>query len=155
MSHHKIEYDCQCESCKSTGLYVGIAEREGFAVVCYHCRGTGKKHAIIEYDDFNGKGKRENVTRVLQVNPGIVAGVNPAKGATLESFGGMPYQDWLDGKPFPPLSEMRQFTCPAWWYQSANYKKKPSWHQCMIGGTFHSCEHFATKEKCWERFDKQ
>lgn len=155
MSHHKIEYDCQCKACKGTGLYVGLAEHDGFAVVCHRCDGTGKRHEIIEYDDFDGKEKRKGVIKVLETNPGIVAGVNPEQGFTLENFGGMPYEDWLKGKPFPARSEMRQFTCPAWWYQSADYEKKPDWDWCRACGSFSGCKHFATKEKCWERFDKE
>ena len=58
--------------------------------------------------------------------------------------------------PFPSGSEMRQFTCPAWWYQAADYEKKPQWDCCGIGGgLFWDCEHFAAKRECWERWDKE
>ncbi|MBU1067070.1 hypothetical protein KKE60_04755 [Patescibacteria group bacterium] len=155
MSHHKIEYDCKCKPCKGTGLYIGIVERDGFAVVCHHCAGTGKRHEVLEYDDFEGKEKRDNVIRVLEINPGICAGVNPEKGFTMESYGGMPYEDWLKGEPFPLGSEMRLFACPAWWYQSADYGKKPRWDWCRGLGAFYNCDHFPTKEECWERFDRE
>ena len=49
---HVIEFDEKCKSCKGTGLYVGLAERDGAAVVCHTCKGTGKHHVRIEYDDF-------------------------------------------------------------------------------------------------------
>jgi len=92
---------------------------------------------------------------VLKANPGIGVGVLAERGLTLESFGGMPYKDWLNGKPFPAGSEMRDYTCPAWFYQSADYDRKPGWDWCTISGTFSGCSHFSTKEKCWERFDKE
>lgn len=30
----------ECQACKGTGLYKGMAERDGAAVVCSHCHGT-------------------------------------------------------------------------------------------------------------------
>ena len=152
---HKIEFDCECESCHGSGIYCGIAEGGGFGVVCHTCDGTGQVHRVIIYSDFEGKNILLDVKRVLQTNPGIGLGESEERGLTLESFGGMPYQEWLEGQPFPPKSEMRQFTCPAWWYQSANYNRKPAWDWCRPRGAFSSCDHFKEKEKCWERFDEE
>jgi hypothetical protein len=67
----------------------------------------------------------------------------------------MSYEAWLDGKPFPSKSEMRQFTCPCWWYQTADYKKKPAWDECLYVGMFSQCSHFANKQSCWERWDRE
>lgn len=150
---HTIEFDCQCESCKGTGIYKGMGERDGFAVVCHSCKGKGEVHRVIKYKDFTKKVIRKDVIQVLEVNPGICAGTG--NGFTINSFGGISYADWLKGKPFPPKSEMRQFTCPAWWYQSANYELKPGWDECIIGGSFSSCKSFKNKEVCWERFDRE
>jgi len=162
MSHHIIEYDCQCDECKGTGLYVGFAEKNGFAVVCHSCKGTGKTHKKIEYDDFDGRKDREGIKRVLQTNPGIGIGLGQMnqKDSTfpsftgIESFGGLNYEDWKAGKKFVKGTEMREFTCPAWWYQGADYDKKPSWKECGYG-CFSGCENFKHKDKCWERFDKE
>ena len=154
MSEHKIEFDAQCESCKATGLYVGVCERDGMAVVCHSCKGTGKVHRVITYSDFEGRQQREDVKRVLQVNCGIVAGENKAKQITIEQFGGMTYNDWLAGGRFQLGMEMREFTCPAWFYQSADYKKKPDWDECGFG-SFSACASFPTKDRCWERFDAE
>lgn len=162
MSKHVIEYDCECESCKATGLYIGFAEKNGSAVVCNNCEGTGKKHTKISYDDFEKRRTRKNVERVFQANPGIGIGTRKGPEETAEhgplaltDFGGMPYKDWLAGKPFPKNSEMRRFTCPAWWCQCADYKHKPEWKECAWGGSFSDCKHFGSKEQCWERFDEQ
>lgn len=154
MAHNIIEYDCICTSCEGTGLYKGFGERDGFAVVCYRCKGTGKRHEKIEYDDPLKKRKtRTDIIRVLQANPGIGVGISKERGLTLESFGGMPYIDWQKGLSFPLKSEMRNYTCPAWWYQSADYDKKPDWDECMLGGMFSHCDHFGNKHLCWAKFD--
>ncbi|MCK9369900.1 hypothetical protein M0R04_08350 [Candidatus Dojkabacteria bacterium] len=157
MAHHKIELDYECTECKGTGLYVGLAERDGFAVVCYKCKGTGKAHFTFEYDDFKERKERTNILQVLEVNPGIVAGIGKDKQYNQQSFGGMPYHIWKELSEFPQGSEMRQFTCPAWWYQIANYDKKPDWIECQntIGSTFSHCSFFNRKDKCWQRFDKE
>ena len=51
----------------------------------------------------------------------------------------------------------RIITCPAWWYQVADYEKKPQWGECLLGTgwRFDECEHFANKAECWDRWDKE
>lgn len=143
----KIELNEKCKSCDGTGLYKGMAERDGFAVVCHQCEGTGKYHFIHNYEEFEGRQERSNVHTVVQTNPGIVLGGN-------HNFGGMPYKNWLDGKEFEEGMEMREYVCPCWWYQSADYKKKPEWKECGFGA-FSACKHFDNKAACWERWDKE
>ena len=163
MSHHVIEYDCQCKECEGTGLYVGMAEKDGFAVVCSRCKGTGKVHEKIEYDDFNGRKEKTGIKRVLLTNPGIGVGVGEMKKsgkkypyfAGEESFGGLSYEDWKSGKPFGKGTEMRDFTCPAWWYQGADYSKKPDWDECVGCGAFRDCVNFNRKKACWAKFDRE
>ncbi len=150
MIENELHYDCQCESCKGTGLYIGWAERDGFAVVCHSCQGTGRRDIIIKFTPFTGRVKPSNVVRVLQVNPGIIVGCG---GHKREEFGGMDFQEWWGGKPFPPGSEMRNFTCPAWWYQSVAYDKKPDWKECISSGLFSLCRYFKAKAQCWERWE--
>lgn len=152
MAKHKLEYDEVCKSCDGTGLYIGFAENDGAAVVCNNCKGTGCHHVKIEYEDFGQKLLHATAIRVFEANPGI--GIGSGDGYCLEDFGGMSYEDWINGNPFPAKSEMRKYTCPSWWYQSAYYKKKPNWDECEIKGAFRSCRHFNNKHKCWERFDK-
>lgn len=146
----KIEVVEQCSACKGTGLYKGMAERDGYAVVCHRCDGTGKYHFVHEYEEFTGRKKLDNVSTVVQYNPGIVLG----KRDDLE-FGGMDYEYWLKTGVFPPKSEMRYFVCPAWWYQTADYKLKPEWDKCIGCGSFRNCKHFDQKNKCWDRWDEE
>lgn len=149
MAKHKWIQEAECDSCKGTGLYKGMGEHGGMAVVCHTCKGTGKMTIEITWSDFEGKKKRKDVTKVLQINPGIGTSDKPGY-----NFGGIPYADWFAGKPFPKGSEMREYTCPSWWFQSADYDKKPDWDECLYCGTFSDCNSFKTKSKCWERYDK-
>jgi hypothetical protein len=153
MSEHTKTVQAECDGCGGTGLYVGLGERDGFAVQCHRCSGTGERTLTFGWRDFEGRKARPGVLRVLQTNPGIVAGLGNAH--TPEDFGGMPYTEWRDGRPFPPGSEMRAFTCPAWWYQSADYARKPDWPECGFGGRFSDCRHFPDKAGCWSRWDRE
>ena len=151
--HHVIEYDQKCESCQGAGIYVGLAEREGAAVVCRTCEGTGCHHTKIEYDDFTGRVMREGVKRVYEVNPGICIG--EGNGHKLSDFGGENYEDWLADGSLAVGTENRRYTCPCWWYQSADYTKKPKWKECLGCGIFSRCEHFKHKDECWARWDAE
>jgi len=157
MPHHVIEFDQKCKSCKGTGLYIGYAEKDGAAVVCCDCRGTGCRHTKIEYDDFEERIARDDVERVYEINPGIGIGKGKASGEyKLSDFGGISYEVWVKGhRKFGPGTENRRFTCPAWWYQTADYEKKPDWADCVGFGSFSGCDHFANKEDCWDRWDKE
>lgn len=154
---HIIELDQKCKSCNGTGLYVGMAERDGASVVCHTCKGTGCQHFKHEYEDFDGRADRDDVDHVIQTNVGVVVGKGKGNEFKLSDFGGMPYKDWLAGKPFVAGMEMRRFTCPCWWYQSADYKKKPDWKECLdaLGYSFSRCPHYKTKDQCWERWDRE
>lgn len=143
----KIEFDEQCPECKGTGIYVGMAEHNGYGVVCRHCEGTGKYHFVHNYENFEGLKQIDGVRIVLQSNPGICVGGDL-------DFGGMSYTNWYNGKQFEKGSEMRKFTCPAWWFQSTDYDKKPKWDECGWG-MFSNCKHFADKDQCWARYDRE
>jgi len=148
-----IEVDEECQSCTGTGLYVGMAERDGFAVVCSKCKGTGKFHFVHEYEEFVRKGERHNIKRVVQTNPGIMLG------GTYD-FGGMPYKEWLQDLPFPEKSEMRNYICPRWWNQCMDKCIEINWKNVcgdlnLWGRSFSECKNFNTKNKCWKKFDKE
>ena len=151
----KIEVEAECKSCKGTGLYVGMYERNGAAIVCHICKGTGRQKITVEYEPFHQRKHRKGIIRVLQHNPGIGVGVNQGEAIRLIDFGGISYAHWEAGTEFPNGSEMRRFTCPTWWYQSVDYSKKPDWNECGLGGMFSACEHFAAKDKCWKRWDAE
>ena len=65
-----VEVDVECSACRGTGLYVGMCENDGAAVVCVKCNGTGKVHMSLT--PFTGRRKRDGVTRVFETNPGFI-----------------------------------------------------------------------------------
>ncbi len=147
-----FEVNEQCPACKGTGLYVGMAERDGAAVVCDTCEGTGCNTYRHEYVPFTGRQPREGIVRVFAANPGIR--ISDCHGLSLLAFGGVPFDDWDASKPFPAQCEMRNYTCPAWWYQCDPAHEKPEWYTCTYGA-FPSCTHFSYKHACWVRFDEE
>lgn len=152
-----IEYEAECSNCNSTGLYQGFAEQEGFAIVCRTCKGTGCRSVKVEYTPFRNRRDIQNINRVLESNPGIGVGIDKERDLTIESFGGITYKEWAGGLGFPRGTEMRNYTCPCWWYQHTDHTKKPNWDECnkSLGRSFSNCPSFENKEKCWERFDKE
>ena len=157
-AHHKIEIDEECQTCGGTGLYSGMAETKNCAVVCHICKGTGCNHFVHEYDDFNSRKVNPEIEYVYQANPGIKIGREYRY--LFKDFGGMPFKDWDAGKPFVVGMENRRFTCPAWWYQSVDYKLKPNWddseRKCIsTGASFSGCDFFIHKAGCWEKFDHE
>jgi len=155
--------DRVCESCQGSGLYVGFAERRGGAVVCSSCKGEGHYEETFRWTEWKEGQKRvvkRDIKRVFATNPGIGIGEGELESTgqilKLEDFGGVDYKEWQKSgkKAFVKGTEMRKFTCPAWWWQSANYDKKPDWKECCGFGSFSNCKHFCKKEKCWERYDK-
>jgi DnaJ-class molecular chaperone len=64
----KIEYDRQCKSCGGTGVYCGLAERDGAGVICYSCNGNGKQHIVDVYTVFEGKKKKTRIKRVYEIS---------------------------------------------------------------------------------------
>jgi hypothetical protein len=149
-----IKLNVKCPECKGTGLYTGMGEREGSAVLCSNCEATGCLKYEYKYEDFISRENPPiNIKRVYKVNPGICIG--EGNGHKLEDFGGMPIKEWLAGLPFPKNSEDRTHTCPAWYYQCADYKLKPHWNECILCGAFSDCKNFVHKETCWNKFDKE
>ena len=148
MAKHIWKQWIKCKACNGTGIYIGMGERDGAGIVCHDCGGMGREKIVVEWEDFEGREFRGDVKRVYQSNPGICVDASP-------EFGGMSYEDWLMDKPFPPSSENRKYVCPAWWYQGVNYKLKPHWDECIVGGAFSACPNFAEKERCWGRWDKE
>ena len=147
-----IEFDEKCQGCNGTGLYVGFAERDGAAVVCNTCEGTGCFKFKHEYEEFTEREDLTGIKRVYQTNPGIYLGEREEY--KLEDFGGLPFIAWKNGEPFTAGTENRKFTCPAWWYQSVNYGLKPNWKECIGIGPFSKCDNFQHKEKCWKKWDR-
>jgi len=159
--HHIVEFIQECVKCGGTGLLETSGERNGAAVVCNICKGSGGQNVRIEYDEFQGKKENKKAKWVYERNPGVVVGEGTDREGNkhkFSDFGGMSYSNWLSGISFSPGMENRKFTCPAWWYEygaDGLLSGKPNWRECLSTGTFSNCPHFVTKDKCWERWDKE
>jgi DnaJ-class molecular chaperone len=69
-----IDLDIVCQSCQGTGLYVGMAERDGAAVVCSTCEGTGRYAYHFEYKPFTERAKPPRKIKSVHVARGYVIG---------------------------------------------------------------------------------
>ncbi len=79
----------ECSSCSGSGLYRGMAEPRGVAVVCLTCKGTGC--AELRYKPFVKRRERTDVDEVrLSRGPTILS-----CGPTGEAI---PYREWLNGR---------------------------------------------------------
>lgn len=138
-----------CGDCGGTGLYVGMGERDGAAVVCWKCSGTGC--AEIKYTPFQVRASRDDVRRVFKRTNGICIG--EGGDLCLADFGGMPYDDWAAGEPFPDGSEDRAHVCPAWWdrCEAADRGIKCPTH---AGQRYSDCSSFIRKAECWNKWDR-
>lgn len=56
-----------CSSCSATGLYSGMCEGPGKAVICLTCGGTGCEE--IEYKPYEGR-KRKRGIQIIQRSQG-------------------------------------------------------------------------------------
>ena len=120
-------------------------------IVCRSCKGSGCEPFSLEYEPFwSRRSPPDGVCHVYAANPGIVCAPSVVPG-------GVPLAVWerrrLDARK--PGAEMREHTCPAWWYQTADYEKKPDWDECALGRRFSDCTHFARKAACWDRWDAE
>ena len=69
----------ECSSCNGTGLYRGFAEREGVAVVCVVCNGTGCTK--LRYKPFVKRHGRRDVKYVHRSKGMFIGtGVGPSGG---------------------------------------------------------------------------
>lgn len=57
----------ECASCGGTGLYSGMCEGEGHAVICLTCAGTGCDE--IDYKPYNGRKKKRGI-KTIQASRG-------------------------------------------------------------------------------------
>jgi hypothetical protein len=157
----KIELSVECPSCSGTGLYQGLAEGYGIAVVCHRCQGTGEYKYSYSYNDFTGRKKLDNVERVFK------KGTQYKIGLGVVDFGGevgeidmdkegVSYQEFLDG--ILP-NHIKQLECPMMADQGACHNIKGFTGKCndLNGGWIGyipSCKHQNRKNECWDRFSK-
>lgn len=80
----------ECSSCGCTGLYSGLSEPKGTAVICCECGGTGCKE--IKFILFNKRKGRRGIQTIRRSRGSFIAtGVGP----TGESI---TYQEFKQGR---------------------------------------------------------
>ena len=155
------ELDIQCKSCSGTGLYVGMAEKDGCAVVCTTCKGRGGH--ILTYTPYTGRKLRADIMRVFKRGCGYVQSCNDVltKDGVLIKFseGGATYKDWLEGVPLKPVKELY---CPYMWEgQDMQCSDHPEHDMYMarcrdglrIGEDINKCKHYSDKKQCWDMYE--
>ena len=145
--------EIECPSCKGTGLYVGMCEREGSAVVCTTCGGKG--YTTYSYNEFTGKKVKEGVKRVFKKTCGYVHGAEDyttPEGKVIHfSQYGCTYEEWLNGKEPKPMEELY---CP-YVYYNKGIGSEPL-EKCRGNlsewGMITKCKLYFDKENCWKEF---
>ena len=85
---NKVE--AECSACGGTGLYSGMCEGKGVAVICRICDGSGCE--IIEYKPFTRRRGRRDIKKVrLSRGLSIITGCGPLGGS-------ISYKEFLAGK---------------------------------------------------------
>jgi hypothetical protein len=144
-----------CKACKGTGLYQGMAEKDGAFVVCYNCKGTGCQ--IITYTPFVKRESQPKCKRVYKSSCGYVISDEDimVDGEVLPfSRYGCSYEEWLEGKE---PTELTFLACPMLADQGACHKIKGFVDKCteLHGGwigLLSKCKHQDRKSECWKRF---
>ena len=144
------EWTQECHSCHGTGIYQGMGEGQGAAVVCTTCGGTGEQHIKHQFEKFTGRKINPHVTRIYRTGAGIKLHADLVPG-------GVSYEKWLSDPESvnAPGNEIREFACPAQWFRALDptWETAPKWAECIKNGYPHDCPSFAQKDKCWERWD--
>jgi len=148
----RIELDIECKSCGGTGVYRGMTERKGAAVVCTTCNGTGKQTHTFEYTEFTGRKLAHGVERVYLTGMGYQ--LVPYK-ITYDDVGeidmskeGVSYAEFMAGV-MP--GHVERLGCPMNASQSDCNKIIGFKHQCTYD-VLRNCEHYGNKAECWKRF---
>lgn len=156
-----IDVDVYCTKCDGTGLYKGMAERDGAAVICVHCDGTGKEHIHLEYERFVSRKKRNNVNRVYKT----AAGYGISDQDTINSSGetihfskcGCTYEEWENGNDPKPIKELH---CPMMHFgqgtDDGNFVRInlcEKVNKCFVGTYFPKCAE-TNRESCWKKYEE-
>jgi hypothetical protein len=138
--------EIECQTCKGSGLYQGLAERGKSAVVCNKCQGSGKDKFF--YNEFTGRKTLSNVERVFAGSFGYVHTDKNTAGILFEE-GGCTYQEWLKGEKPKPVKDLY---CPHFWDRE-NLKGRCD--VLLPGDKIPDCPYFKEKAKCWEAWEKK
>lgn len=152
-----ISHRIVCEPCQGTGLVVGEMEREGAAVPCILCFGSGA--ILVGYNAFEKRLPMHGITHVFP----YTAGAAFRRSGT--SATGTPYAVW-QSEGCSRGDEPRDCMCPVEIYGEdvllfgkTGMKADTDW--CLQvqpaiqrwGRAITQCPAFASKSVCWQAFD--
>ena len=148
-----------CKACGGTGLYSGMAEAKGCAVICNMCNGSGF--------GINASGERKSVNGIRRIfahsagfghaPTGKYKNEKTGKWFNFED-GGCTYQEWLHGaKPQP----VKGLYCPYLWTRqdlqtkdkNGLYKNHCSKH--LSFGSITDCKQYPKMHECWDIFENK
>lgn len=141
----------ECQSCKGTGLYKGMSERDSCAVICHSCHGTGKVE--FHYNEFKGRKIRTDVKRVFNRSCGYVHSdkdVKTDKGKVIKfSQGGCSYEEWLNNVEPKPVEDLY---CPYLWDNTGmGHEPLNDCNEHCGFGSISNCEIYDRKNDCWAK----
>ena len=159
-----LEGEAECKSCKGTGLYAGLAEKEGARVICRTCEGIGKIKISFQWNKFKKKKIDKNATRVYTNGMGYVITDKDVtiKGENGEdiifpfSQYGCSYKDWLKGttpKPLKFLGCPYQHTNQRLQTEDVNDLYKTRCHENIGYGLISNCKLYHCKGTCWDIYE--
>ena len=156
----KIEMKIECPACNGTGLYKGMGEGEGTAVVCHQCNGSGAYMYSYSYEDFTERKTKEGVDRVYLSGMGYRLGLGKIDFKNIGLIDmdkeGVSYSDFKNGK-MP--QHIKKLACPMIADQGACHEIDGFVDECdrlglSWGRQITDCPKYAEKEQCWERFEE-
>ena len=163
-----IKLKIQCKSCGGSGVYQGMGERDGAAVICHTCGGTGCERYEFSYNLFKSRKKTRTVKRVYLsgygycIAPKILTlnsypGPGHTRGPTIDfTKEGVSYKEFLSGKMPKHIHAM---ACPMMADQDACHKIEGFTDECNRLNVEYlnhipSCKWHNSCAACWERFEK-
>jgi len=151
----KITVRAVCHVCNGTGLYQGMAERDGCAVICTSCNPLGSGGYPITYEQFVERKKlpKNKIKRVFKNSCGYVHSSKDTEGIAF-SQSGCTYEEWLDGKEPEPV---RELYCPFEWTaqdrdMNGLYNAKCE-KTLRTGSLISKCSCRDEKAVCWAIFE--
>jgi hypothetical protein len=146
----------ECNSCGGTGLFQGMAEREGSAVICSSCNGSGRE--TLSYTPFNARKFKKGVKRVFKSSFGYMHGVgkHDCKDGSIIDFdaGGCSYEEWLNGTEPKPVETLY---CPYIWsnHGIGDEPLLDCKEDVKLGSRISDCKKYGSKAECWKEFNSK
>lgn len=146
----------ECKACGGTGLYVGLAERDGTAVVCHTCKGTGESQ--VTYRPFVERQPAPKGVKRVHVAMGYVLSTKEPR-----CSGGVPLAEWTPGMAIPADEQLYcpyLYTGQEWcaFTKTRSYTRQDGTRHSyesappQAGEMISDCPRWPEKAACWERY---